>query len=130
MRNFHKITFVSLLLAGVLPAIAHAGSGAASGDAAQGAVVFKRCAICHSIEPGKKSAVGPNLAGVVGRKAGSTAFTYSPAMKSAGFAWTPEKLDQFLQRPSAVVKGTKMAFGGLPNAKDRADLIAYLKTRK
>ncbi|HKX22202.1 MAG TPA: cytochrome c family protein, partial [Rhizorhapis sp.] len=71
-----------------------------------------------------------NLAGVVGRKAGSTEFAYSPAMKAAGFAWSTDKLDAFLTHPSAVVKGTKMAYGGLPNPQDRADLIAFLASKK
>ncbi|HKR17119.1 MAG TPA: cytochrome c family protein [Rhizorhapis sp.] len=124
MASFRKVAFFSFLLAGLAPAAAHAG------DAAKGAAVFKRCAVCHSVEAGKKSSVGPNLAGVIGRKAGTTPFSYSPAMKNAGFAWTAEKLDQFLQKPSAVVKGSRMAFGGLPNGQDRSDLIAYLETRK
>lgn len=124
MPSLRKLAFFSFLLAGLAPAAAHAG------DAAKGAAVFKRCVICHSVEAGKKSSVGPNLAGVVGRKAGTAAFNYSPAMKGAGFVWTSEKLDQFLQKPGAFVKGSKMAFGGLPDGKDRADVIAYLETRK
>lgn len=124
MPNFDNVTFLSMLLAGLSPATAYAG------DAGRGAIVFKRCAICHSVEAGMKSSIGPNLAGVVGRKAGTTAFTYSPAMKNAGFVWTSEQLDQFLQKPNATVKGSKMAFVGLPDGKDRADLIAHLEKRK
>lgn len=115
-----------LLAALALPAM----PAAAAGDAAKGAVVFKRCAICHAIDAGKKSLMGPHLAGVVGRKAGTAQFAYSPAMKAAGFAWTEDKLDAFIQKPGAVVKGTRMAFAGIPNAAERADLIAYLKTKK
>ena len=124
MSSLRKTTLLAFFLAGLTPAAAHAG------DATRGATVFKRCAICHSVEAGKKSSVGPNLAGVVGRKAGTAAFSYSPAMKNVGFIWTSEKLDQFLQKPNMVVKGSRMAFGGLPDGEDRADVIAYLETRK
>ncbi|WP_333604756.1 c-type cytochrome [Novosphingobium sp.] len=103
---------------------------APAGNPNKGAQVFARCAICHSNEPGKKGGVGPNLAGVVGRKAGSTTFIYSPAMKNATFVWTPQALDAFLTKPSAKVPGTKMAFPGLSNASDRADVIAYLASKK
>ena len=102
----------------------------AGGDAAAGAAVFKRCAICHSVDPGKKTAMGPNLSGVVGRKAGTGEFNYSPAMKGSGIVWTPDTLDAFLLKPAATVKGTRMAFAGLPQPNDRANVIAYLATRK
>jgi len=117
----------TLLLTGLamLPAPA-----VAAGDADNGATVFKRCAACHTVEPGKKAGMGPNLAGVVGRKAGASDFAYSPAMKAAGVKWTPDTLDMFLTRPAAMVKGSRMAFAGLPAAQDRADVIAYLATRK
>lgn len=102
----------------------------AAGDAGNGANLFKRCAVCHSVEPVKKAGMGPNLSGVVGRKAGSTDFAYSPAMKAAAVKWAPEQLDIFLTRPAAMIKGSRMAFAGLPNEQDRADVIAYLATRK
>ncbi len=117
--------FLALASMAVLPTTAHA-----EGNPAKGASVFARCQVCHSVERGRKSPVGPNLAGVVGRKAGSTEFAYSPAMKAAGFAWSTDKLDAILTHPSAVVKGTKMAYGGLPNPQDRADLIAFLASKK
>lgn len=102
----------------------------ATGDAAAGAAIFKRCALCHSVEPGKKAAMGPNLSGVLGRKAGTGDFNYSPAMKGSGMSWTPDKLDAFLLKPAATIKGTRMAFAGLPRPEDRANVIAYLATRK
>ncbi|BBE32558.1 hypothetical protein SmB9_02160 [Sphingosinicella microcystinivorans] len=74
--------------------------------------------------------MGPNLSGVVGRKAGTGEFNYSPAMKDSGIVWTSEKLDAFLLKPAATVKGTRMAFAGLPQPNDRANVIAYLATRK
>ncbi len=72
--------------------------------------------------------VGPSLAGIVGRAAGSVAgYSYSNANKNSGITWTPEKMFQYLEKPARVVPGTKMAFAGLPKAQDRADVIAYLK---
>ena len=102
----------------------------AGGDAAAGAAVFKRCAMCHSVDPGKKTAMGPNLSGLVGRKAGTGEFNYSPAMKGSGIVWTPDTLDAFLLKPAATVKSTRMAFAGLHKPEDRANVIAYLATRK
>lgn len=126
MRSRMRLASLGLAIAAVFLSVpAHA-----AGDAAAGAAVFKRCAICHSVEPGKKTAMGPNLFGVAGRKAGTGAFNYSPAMKGSGIVWTPDKLDAFLQKPAATIKGTRMAFAGLPKPEDRANVIAYLATRK
>ncbi len=99
-------------------------------DIANGAVVFKKCALCHAIEVNKKAGLGPNLYGVVGRKAAATSFTYSAAMNASGIIWTPAKLDAYITKPSALVKGTKMVYAGLTNPKDRADLIEFLKSKK
>ena len=66
---------------------------------------------------------------MVGRKAGSVAgFNYSPAMKGSKVVWNARSLDTFLTRPSAIVPGTRMAFAGIANPTDRANLIAYLGT--
>lgn len=101
----------------------------AAQDAQAGATTFKRCSICHSIDPAKGPKIGPQLSGLIGRKAGSSAgFTYSPAMTKGGFAWTRDKLDAFLKAPQGVVPGNRMAFGGIADPKQRADLIAYLAT--
>lgn len=102
------------------PALAQAG------DAAKGKVVFMRCAACHSLNPGEKR-IGPSLAGIMGRKAGTVAgFTYSPAMAGAKIVWNGRTLDSFFAKPMMIVPGTKMPFAGLPNPADRANLIAYL----
>ena len=103
----------------------------AGGNAKAGEQAFARCAICHSATKGEGNRIGPNLFGIVGRKAGTVPdFYYSPAMKSAGFVWTNDKLDAYLKAPQSVVPGNRMAFAGLPSAGQRADLIAYLDTRK
>jgi nitrite reductase (NO-forming) len=98
----------------------------AAGDASAGRLVFRKCQACHSIEPGK-NLLGPSLAGVIGRKAGTEAgYNYSPAMKSAGIVWNAQTLDQYLTDPAKVVPGNKMPFPGLKTDHDRADVIAYL----
>jgi cytochrome c len=103
----------------------------AAGNASTGAVVFNRCAICHDNHRNGASKIGPDLYGVVGRKAGSfSGFYYSSAMKNAGFVWTNDKLDAYITSPQQVVPGNKMAFAGISSASQRADLIAYLDTLK
>lgn len=112
-------------------AIVTTSTASLAADVNAGKGVFTRCAACHRVDKGGADGLGPNLFGVVGRKVGSRpAFTYSPALKNAGFAWTPQKLDAWIQHPAAVVPGNRMAFAGIPNAKDRTDLIAYLATLK
>ena len=98
----------------------------AAGDPAAGRLVFRKCQACHSTEAGKNM-LGPSLAGVIGRKAGTEAgYNYSPAMKSADIVWSPQTLDQYLTDPAKVVPGNKMPFPGLKTDDDRADVIAYL----
>lgn len=101
------------------------------GDAAVGARLFLQCRACHTVGAKDKSGVGPNLAGVVGSKAGTKlGYSYSLAMTKSGIVWTPPMLDAFLIRPTAKVPGTKMAFAGIAAPKARADMIAYLATLK
>jgi cytochrome c len=105
---------------------------AAGGDAAAGKAVFdKVCMTCHTPDKGGANKVGPNLfATAGGKKAHSGTFSYSPAMQNKGGEWTDDDLNAFLYKPSAFVKGTKMAFAGISKDKDRADVIAYLKSLK
>jgi cytochrome c len=101
----------------------------AEGDAAAGEKVFAHCAPCHSIKPGENK-VGPSLAGVFGRKAGTEAgFSYSAALKGQDITWDEASVNEWLQGPGKFVKGTKMIYS-VPNEKDRQDVIAYLKTLK
>lgn len=100
---------------------------AADGDAAAGKTVFNVCKACHTIEAGGPNRVGPNLHGIVGRKAGThDGFSYSAAMKEAGFTWDEAKLNEYLKDPKATVPGNKMAFAGIKDDAKRANLIAYL----
>ncbi len=93
----------------------------------RGEAVFKRnCSICHSLDPGKHR-VGPSLAGVVGRPAGSAPrFHYSSANSESGIVWTEDKLDGYLADPQSMVPGTAMMFPGLKNPDDRQALIKFL----
>lgn len=105
--------------------------GAKAGDAAKGKTVFQRCAICHNVEKGGGNGLGPNLFGVVNRKAAAVpGFSYSAAMKSAGFLWTPTKLAAYVAHPAQVVPGNRMAFAGLSRPDQVADVVAYLGTLK
>lgn len=103
----------------------------ASGDADKGKLVFNRCVACHTTEKGGANGVGPNLHGVVGHKPGSVAgYAYSPAMAGLGGTWDPATLDTYLTNPHKMLPGTKMAFAGIPDAGDRANLIAFLAAQK
>ena len=112
---------LGLIAAGQAPSDAAKG-----GDAKRGETLYAACAACHTLDPGQNQ-LGPHLKGIVGRKAAAVDdYTYSGPMKRAEVTWTAETLDAFLTDPQAVVAGTKMPFAGMPDAKDRADLIAYL----
>jgi cytochrome c len=103
-------------------------SAALAADVDHGKQVFQTCAACHSDKP---DALGPNLAGVIGRKAGSRDdFRYSSAMMRAGFNWDAGSLRQYLTDPQAKVKGNRMPFSGLNDPKDLDDVIAYIGTLK
>jgi cytochrome c len=120
------------LIAAVLAfSFALGGQARADGDPANGAKLFKpKCGLCHSTEAGQNK-VGPSLAGVVGRKAGTIAtYSYSDAMRNSGLTWDSATLDTYLAGPRAKVPGTKMTFVGLPKESDRADIISYLSTLK
>lgn len=96
-----------------------------TGDATKGEAAFLQCKVCHQLD---RNVIGPQLHGVVGRRAGSIpGFNYSEADKGSGITWTPEKLFQFIEKPQRVMPGTKMTFAGLDDAQKRADIIAYLK---
>ena len=99
----------------------------ASASADEGAKVFKKCAACHSIKEGGANKIGPALWGVLGRPAGSVpGYKYSKAMASHGKNWSFEEMNGFLIKPKDWIKGTKMSFAGLKNAKDRASVILYM----
>ena len=99
----------------------------ASTSVDDGAKVFKKCAACHSITQGGSNKIGPALWGVLGRKAGSISdYKYSKAMTKHEKAWSFDEMNSFLIKPKDWIKGTKMSFAGLKNAKDRAAVILYM----
>lgn len=102
----------------------------AAADPAKGERVFAKCKACHTNAEGGKNGIGPNLWGIVGRNPAShEGYSYSAAMQAhKGKPWTLESLNEFLTKPQAYAKGTKMTFPGLSKASDRADVLAYLKT--
>lgn len=99
----------------------------ASADLANGRTRFRQCSVCHMVAAQGRHGVGPNLHGVFDRDVGvADGFRYSPALQNADFAWTPERLDQWLADPRDYLPGNRMAFAGVPQASDRRDIIAYL----
>jgi len=118
------------LLAFVAAAAVATGSGnaAAAGDPVQGAQAFRNCVACHSIEPAQNM-TGPSLAGVLGRKAGSLAsfHRYSDALKRSAVVWDEQTLDAWIANPAGFIQGNDMAFPGMPDARARSNLVAFLK---
>nr|WP_245409930.1 cytochrome c family protein [Pararhizobium haloflavum] len=104
----------------------------ADADAANGEAIFRRCQACHTVDEGGQNRVGPNLHGIVNRPVASAeGFSYSDAMTeyaSGDAAWDYGRLDAFLLAPRDEVQGTSMAFPGLRDDADRADLIAFLRS--
>jgi len=105
------------------PQAAATGAGTAGPPQA-----FNQCTACHSTTPGK-TVIGPSLAHVYGRKAGSVAgFQYSDAMKNSGLSWNAGNLDAFLANPAGKVPGTLMGLAGIKDAAQRKAIVDYLKT--
>jgi nitrite reductase (NO-forming) len=103
-----------------------AAAAAIGGDAEAGRQIYKKCQACHSRESGK-NALGPSLAGIVGKKSGEVPnYDYSAAMKAANIVWDAATLDAYLLDPQKVVPQNKMPFPGLKTVNERKDVIAYL----
>ena len=111
------------------------GSALAEGDAAKGKEAYAKCGICHQVGPTAQNAIAPELNKIVGRKAATApGFTYSPGMKKLGdegFTWTAENLDKWIADPKAMLPDSPMSqlFQGIPDAQERANIIAYLQTQ-
>jgi cytochrome c len=125
-----RLTPIGAAFGGAIALLAASAAGA--GDPAHGKAIFaQQCAMCHTANKGGATILGPNLYGVVGRKAGSVAgYSYSPHMKEAGWVWTDDKLQAYLPAPRDMVPGTKMTYGGLRDPAKLADLMAYLDAQK
>ena len=106
--------------------VATATASPAAGPAPDGAQLFQqRCAACHTATPGGRAVLGPNLAGLVGRKAATTQFNYSPALKAANLTWTRANLDRFLTGPGQMVPGTRMVIA-VSDPAQRAAILSFL----
>jgi cytochrome c len=121
-----RIGFVVLMMVLVsAPVLAQS----APGNPVKGKLVFLQCQACHEVTADSPTLVGPNLAGVYGRKAGSLpGYDYSAPLKASRLVWNDTNLDKWLTNPIGLVPGTKMAFVGIASPDLRADVIAYLKT--
>ena len=127
-ENAVKIAItVSLCVAGVV--FLTASVVLAAGDIASGKKLARKCTTCHTLNKGGRNRLGPNLFGIFGSSAASVkGYKYSKAMVSSGIVWDEAAFTEFLANPRRFVRGTKMAFSGVKNAKRRADLLAYFRS--
>lgn len=124
MNRLNKAAALALLALAGLPL-----SAAMAQDVNAGKQVYAQCIACHAVTA--TNGVGPGLLGIVGEKSGVTpGFRFSPAMKRAKLTWDEKTLDAYIANPQSVVPGNLMPFSGIADPKQRADLIAYLKTLK
>ena len=113
-----RLTIAAALL------VAAAGTAQAA-DAKRGEELFAICQACHTVNG--ENGVGPTLQGVLGRRAGALGeFRYSPAMRRSTLVWDTASLDRFMADPQEVIRGNRMPFDGVQDARDRADINAYL----
>lgn len=126
-RVYGSAVFFAAALAMAGPAIAQ--------NAGRGAVIFSvECAACHSTVPGQNG-IGPSLAGIYGMRAATVpGYEFSAALKQSHVVWTTDALEKFLVNPNSAVTGTHMPDPtgelhlGVPDAINRGDIIAYLRT--
>jgi len=115
------------VVTGLTLALLLAPTAGRAADAEAGKNEFNKCKICHTIEAGGRNTVGPYLHGIFGRKAGSVGdFAYSDSMKDSGIVWDDETLRKYLRSPKEVIPAGKMAFPGIKDDGQLANLLAYL----
>ena len=118
MKQFLSASFIGMAIVGT--------AAAAQADPKHGEKLFEDCRACHTIDAASNG-VGPSLKGVFGRRAGALEdFRYSPALKRADITWTRQTMDSYIADPQKAVPANRMPYAGMPDAKDRADLIEYM----
>ena len=123
----HAMSNINIVILTAIAAVV-ATTSAQAQDAAAGEKVFLQCRACHQIGPTAKNAVGPELNGLIGRKAGEApGYAYSAANKNSGLTWDEATFRDYIRDPKAKVPGTKMVYAGLKDDAKVVDLIAYLK---
>ncbi|MEO3471068.1 cytochrome c family protein [Roseomonas sp. CAU 1739] len=129
MRNF-----VLAAVFGLAPSLVTMAHAQDAGDAEAGRRVFNQCRACHTIEQGARNGVGPNLFGIVGRRAASIeSFRYSENMRelgTAGHVWTVENLRPYVTNPKDIVPRGIMSFPGLRDQTQVTNLLAFLQTQR
>ena len=101
----------------------------ATANLESGQKISKKCVACHGFEAGGPNKVGPNLYNIVNKDQGKADYAYSKVLASLSGKWSYEELNKFLYKPKLYSKGTKMNYAGLSKTKDRANLIAWLRTK-
>ncbi len=128
MRRLRRAVLILLALCGAASAQQEARQ---IGDAERGRAVFSECAGCHQVGPEARDRIGPHLNGIFGRRAAANAgFDYSDGLRRAGddgLVWDLWRLEAYIETPRALVSATRMDFRGLRDARDRADVLAYLR---
>ena len=114
----------------LIPALTLLGMAAAlpaqTAPRPDGATLFRqRCASCHNLTPGAKAVLAPSLVGVLNRKAASTAFNYSPALKASNLTWNRATLDRYIAAPGRTVPGTRMVIS-VSDAAQRAAILDFI----
>lgn len=118
---------MSMRTIAIAAALVAAAGAANAADAAKGEKLFIECAACHTLGVDSEG-VGPGLKGMFGRKAGAVeSYRYSPAFRRSTIVWNAQTLNAYLADPQKEIPGNRMPYSGMPNATDRADLIAYLQ---
>jgi cytochrome c len=122
-----KLFLAVAALAG-LPLAMIASLPASAAPAPTAPASFAQCAACHATDASSPARIGPHLAKVMNRKAGSVpGYAYSAALKNSGIIWNVQKMDAWLEKPAKIVPGNKMPYAGMSDAAKRAELIAFMK---
>ena len=122
------IVIAAAIAAGTGAAILAWAASAAAQDSVAGKASFAKCQACHAVGQGAKNKLGPELNGLAGRQAGAApGYQYSPAFKSARFTWNQSNFADFMQNPRTKVPGNKMAFLGMKDQEEIANLWVYLQ---